>query len=548
MLIQQTRLPMTFTSELLVSGRKDLLTDEDISNLSKICKDIGKKDDIIEVNFSSDVFDFSEVNDKNRPTKFLSGYKLQINSTIDDYLNKDASVAKTQQNFYYGIEQYKPYTVIKNILNRIKHSADCNEYLSTVNDNPKLYNLKNNKWFPNSMLEVEEKPIRPLTRHIFNSPVNKAILNRNNPNKITVLIIDVFQKNGLTLGDSQKRDLPHGSLVAAQLEELTKNLDIDIKTMNVKAMKERPCSFNPKSLLKALKSINEENVPNYLNLSVYYPSDYLLDGKNIRPDDLYKYSEHFRAKLPIQIQHILDEIERIINLGCEVYIAGGNNQYKFNTLSLAKNAHVIGGADRSDLNLLSKNSIIEQYAPLPLYIKGNKHACTDGCVIRYPFERDLAKLSKFELKYRIADKTDYTKLKQVVDDLTQNGKYKIDLNFLTYKYAFSFNENMRGKIFDINKFLEIMQKYFDKEVIENIHPQGTHCDIQFVQFFDMNRKTKCVIAQNETSRILKSISGTSFAAPQALAQNLEYYILSKDFIKCLSRDSLAFLYKMCNIK
>jgi len=521
----------TFTSQLLISNSSALLTKEEISKLQKQCKTIGKSNDIIEINLLSDIFDSSEMINKEKPTKFLSGYKLKIDTTIDNFSSIDASVAKSQQAFFNAYAELNPYTVIETILTKIKLSENLQEYLASINDNPSLYNTKNENWHQDAKIDVPEPTMKPVTRHFFNSPFYKAVTEQDSTKRKKVLIIDVFNTKGMALRNSRNIDEPHGNFVQAVLEQLLGEKDIDVERFSVRAIKEKPCSFNPKSLLKALKNINETNRPDYLNLSVFYPADYILKGQEFSPDDLYKLSSEIRETQPNYIKHILEEIERIVDLGCEVYIAGGNKGNKFNTLSLARGAHIIGGKDKSPLKVMSSNSIIEQYEPLPVYIRGTKKITSDNCTIKYTFERDLTKLSKAELRQRIAKTDDYDKLREHAIELSKNGKYKFDLNFLAYKFAFSFSKDVRGKIFDINKFIEIMKPYFDKDVLDNISPQGTHCDIQFVQFFDMNKKSHCVISKHKTTKVLKSISGTSFAAPQALARDVSHDLVARAFVQ-----------------
>ena len=133
-----------------------------------------------------------------------------------------------------------------------------------------------------------------------------------------------------------------------------------------------------------------------------------------------------------------------------------------------------------------------------------------------PLESNLAKLSKFELRKKIATKKDYERLEHYVNQLYSSGKFNFDIDFMRYKLVSSVDKNLKDKIFEIDKFMKIFEGKFDDEVLKYTFPQGTHCDLQFRQFFDMKSKSKHVMPMTKTTKIPNTVSGTSFAAPQGL--------------------------------
>lgn len=530
----------SFQANLIINNN-NLLTDSQVSELSNYCRNIGENSDIIDINLSPEIIDSIEITREGQVQKFLSGYKLNIETTIANSENIDISVAKSQQGFFQDFERLNPFSVIRKVLENITNPQSIKTLKNSVNDNPAVYNANNKDWNNKAHIVVPDKIKRPVAKHFYNSPFFKVMTEDTPVRRIAV--IDVFKKNGMTLQTSgNKPDTPHGIFVLKLLEQFGGQDDIEIKTFNVKGIKERPCSFQPRSLLKALKKVREDNSFNYLNLSVYYPSNYVINGIEFCPDNLYQNRSEIIENLPQSLKNIIHEIEEIIKSGCEVYIAGGNKADKFNILSLAKGAHVIGGIDDSELKHFSQNSVIETKKRLPVFISADRSGVVDSdkYIIKMPFEIDLTKLSYSELSKRIAKSQDYIDLENLVNEMTQNGKYKLDINSLAYKFTSPVNKNLQEKIFDLEKYLQILANHFDKDVSENIFPQGTHCNMSFSQFFNMNDRTHVIIPRSKTTKIIKSISGTSFATPQALLEDLH---LEKFVRNLIDKDTLKDIFR-----
>ena len=63
-------------------------------------------------------------------------------------------------------------------------------------------------------------------------------------------------------------------------------------------------------------------------------------------------------------------------------------------------------------------------------------------------------------------------------------------------------------------------------------PMGTHCDISMRQFFDMNAKgERHVISTKKTHKIKNTVSGTSFAVPQAIAEDIKLRETARKFVE-----------------
>ena len=353
--------------------------------------------------------------------------------------------------------------------------------------------------------------------------INSALL-RN----IRIGIIDIFGKKKAIPINGVKKDFTHGDLTSAVLEKLTDDLPVNITRIPVKVRDNSNASFQFKSLLKQLKKINKNNEKlDYLNISTSHVLPYELTGilDNVSKLKDPKIQRAFYNSLPEQVKHVIKELERITSEGTRVYISACNKKNGFNALSLAKGVHTIGGRNGSTLEPIKRfsvNPLVNSYENLPVYIskqksvvnETNKTALNLSKLI--PLESNLAKLSKFELRKKIATKKDYERLEHYVNQLYSSGKFNFDIDFMRYKLVSSVDKNLKDKIFEIDKFMKIFEGKFDDEVLKYTFPQGTHCDLQFRQFFDMKSKSKHVMPMTKTTKIPNTVSGTSFAAPQGL--------------------------------
>lgn len=528
---------INFRAGLLVSGNRDLLTENQIKALERQASYIGRDDDILEIEFKSGIFDFQEVNSKNCPTKYLTGYKAQINSTLDGLDSVDISVARTEQTFWERFEQFNPFVVVKNALEKIGDKNQINQYIATVNDFPQIYNAKNDNWKPNLPVLMREKPVKPEVRGLYESPVYRAVSEKLRgivPHKPRIAVVDIFDKNGISFNSSNSYDKSHGDLVLALLKQLTEDVEVDIDTYSVKALKNRPVYCEPHSLLKTLKKM-PKGYYDYMNLSTAFPWEYKLNGAMFAPELLFENSEALRGEIPRTILHIIEELEKFVQTGCEVYISGGNSSKTFNLLSLARGVHSIGGReDETSLKQFAVNPLIERYEKLPIYISGQEVQNAERLVLRtgemLPIERDLSKLSRKELLRRVAKEEDYDKLAVWAQKNCPAHGAKMDLNFLNYRMAMDFDKNMRGKIFDLRRYTRIFRDKFSEEIYKYIKPQGTHCDIQFSQFFDLESRNAFIIPHEKTTKIFKSVSGTSFVTPQALVKDLKTDLLARELV------------------
>lgn len=369
--------------------------------------------------------------------------------------------------------------------------------------------------------------------------------------KLRVGIIDVFgKKKGIPINGIAK-DFTHGEMTSGVLTALVKDLDVTISKIPVKPRNgSSNMSFDFKSLLKQLKKINKNGKDyDYINISTSSVIPYEVvgleqGGKELaNPTVLQRIRDMIlknprQLELSGQIPHIIEELERINQSGTKIFISACNKPRGFNAFSLAKGVHTIGGCNgitKEPISRFSSNPLVESYENLPVYItkqraithETEKTALSLNGII--PIQSELSKLSRWELAKKVATKDDYLMLKEYVENLYATGKFKFDIDFLRFKLVSSVDKNLRNKIFDINKFMEIFQDKFDKEVLQYTFPQGTHCDLMFRQFFDMTSKSKHVISMRKTTKIPNTVSGTSFAAPQGLNHAIREELSSYNF-------------------
>lgn len=324
-------------------------------------------------------------------------------------------------------------------------------------------------------------------------------------------ILDVFKKNGLFFNSKRKPDKPHGAVVRDIISTSAPNSEIT--QYEVKAKKvDGQFKFDHKSVLKQLKRVKEEKF-DYLNLSLCFPHEYKAGGQSFSPDELHcpEIVSQLRKEMPEGVKHVIDEIETIADDGTEVYISSGNGRNIFNLLSLSRNTHTIGGLDaeaKSPVPYFTDNSLVENYMELPYsFTKSNSG--------KFGISLDLAKLSKRELKKKIATKKDYELLRNVVNE----KKVKSDFNGIQYQIPFFLPVSQRNKIYETDKLVDI----YGKDILKNFKTtdRATHSDVSMRQFFDMKSKgEKHVISPKKTHNVRYSISGTSFAPPQAIAEDI----------------------------
>ena len=327
-------------------------------------------------------------------------------------------------------------------------------------------------------------------------------------------ILDIFKKNGLFFNSKSRQDKPHGQLVKEIISNSAPNTEItqyEIKGKSISGKFE----FNPKSILKQLKRAKNEKY-DYLNLSIGFPHEYTAGGKTFNSDELHnpQIISQLREELPEGLKHVIEEIEDIANQGTEVYISGGNSRKTFNLLSLSKNTHTIGGFDiktERPISYFTDNSLVENYVELPLPFT-NKNAG------KYQVHLDLAKLSKHELKKKTATKKDYELLENVVNSQEKQPEF----NDIQYLIPMMLPVSQRNKIYDINRLAQI----YGEDILKNFKSteNATHSDISMRQFFNMQSKgEKHVISPKKTHNNRYAISGTSFAPPQAIADDINLH-------------------------
>lgn len=372
---------------------------------------------------------------------------------------------------------------------------------------------------------------------------------------VRVGVLDVFgeKHRGIAINGVEK-DFAHGDLVAGALESYVKDQNVDIVKFPVKVSNPKKYDgdgklispntksnlrLDTRSLLKELKKLNslpEEQKLDYLNLSNSISLEYKVNGREISPADLAnpEIRAEIRASLPEAVEHILQELETLVNNGTEVYISAGNRRNTFSAFSLVEGIHTIGGknlATGEPLSYLTNHALIEEHVGLPLYMtgaKGGQKVLEDPNIkgVRMAGIIDqqspLAKMSKWQLSKKVATNADYAELKKYADEIIAAGKKKIDINFFQYSFAFTLPEKFRYKIYDTQRFIAMFEGHLDPEVLEYIKPMGTHCDIQYRQFFDMKAKEgHHVMPMSKTTAVRNTVSGTSFGPAQVIARKIK---------------------------
>ena len=376
-----------------------------------------------------------------------------------------------------------------------------------------------------------------------------------NGRAVRVGVLDVFGKKhkGIAINGVEK-DFAHGDLVAGALESYVKNQNVDIVKFPVKVSDPKRYDsdgklvssntksnlrLDPRSLLKELKKLNslpEDQKLDYLNLSNSISLEYKVNGREISPSDLAnpEIRAEIRASLPKAVEHILQELEILVKNGTEVYISAGNRRNTFSAFSLVEGIHTIGGKNLSTgepLSYLTNHALVEEHVGLPLYMvgaKGGQKVLEDPNIKGVKMagiidqQSPLAKMSKWQLSKKVATNADYAELKKYADEIIAAGKKKIDINFFQYSFAFTLPEKFRYKIYDTQRFIALFEGHLEPEVLEYIKPMGTHCDIQYRQFFDMKAKEgHHVMPMSKTTAVRNTVSGTSFGPAQVIARKIK---------------------------
>ena len=133
-----------FSANLLISGNQSLLSEKQVEMLSKMVESLGEKEDVIELNLGSGIIDWVEINSQNRPKKFLSGYKMQVKTSIPKLENQDLSTADIQQRFWDNYNELSPFEVAKSWIKSVKNNTFFDK--KRININPSLYNFFNAEW------------------------------------------------------------------------------------------------------------------------------------------------------------------------------------------------------------------------------------------------------------------------------------------------------------------------------------------------------------------------------------------------------------------
>ena len=242
-----------------------------------------------------------------------------------------------------------------------------------------------------------------------------------NERRYRIGVVDIFRRKGMFLNSKTKKDESHGNMVVSVLRNLIPKADISLFEIKV-SDKDGKYKWDARSVLKQLKQIAalpDDKKFDYLNLSMLFMSEY----NSLSPEQLHypEIVEQIRANMPKTVLHIIEEIEKIVQRGTEVFISAGNRASSFNLLSLAQGTRTIGGVDKNSepISYFTQNSMIEDYAQLP-------YSLSEGVL-------DLSKLSKNQLRKRIAQKQDYEIIKKVVDKV----KNKIDFDYLQFSLKFS---------------------------------------------------------------------------------------------------------------
>lgn len=333
-----------------------------------------------------------------------------------------------------------------------------------------------------------------------------------NERRYRIGVVDIFRKNGMFLNSKTKKDESHGNMVVSVLRELIPKSDISLFEIKI-SDKDGKYKWDARSVLKQLKKISalpDDKKFDYLNLSMLFNAEY----DTLSPEQLHypEIVEQIRANMTKTVLHIIEEIEKIVQRGTEVFISAGNRASTFNLLSLAQGTRTIGGSDKDNepITYFTQNSLIEDYAKLPYNL-------SNGVL-------DLSKMSKAALRKRIATKQDYETLKEVVSKI----KNKIDFDYLQFSLIWQIPQSLRSKIYDVQTLMEIL----GADVSDELTPDGTHCDISMRQFFDMNAKgERHVISTKKTHRVKNTVSGTSFAVPQAIAEDIKLREIARKFVE-----------------
>ncbi|MBR6099248.1 hypothetical protein IKP85_05820 [bacterium] len=163
-----------FSANILISGKQELLKPKQILELTEKIKTLGEKNDIVEFTLGSDIIDWVEVNKHNNPKKFLSGYKMSVETTIKKVEDRDLSVADTQQRFWEHYEELSPFGVLKSWINSVKEKYSFDN--KNININPTIYKSKNDEWY--NWASILTPDIIPnnisAKKNFFNSPFYKA--------------------------------------------------------------------------------------------------------------------------------------------------------------------------------------------------------------------------------------------------------------------------------------------------------------------------------------------------------------------------------------
>lgn len=147
-----------FSANLIITGNHSMLSDEQVAILSKMIKQLGKKDDVVELNLGSDIIDWVEVNSQNYPQKFLSGYKMKVKTSIIGVQDKDLSTADVQQRFWDNYAELSPFGVVKNWINSVKNNTRLN--IKKININHSLYNSSNEEWIRWASFKTPDMPVK----------------------------------------------------------------------------------------------------------------------------------------------------------------------------------------------------------------------------------------------------------------------------------------------------------------------------------------------------------------------------------------------------
>lgn len=177
-----------FNANLIISG-KNLLKKHEAAELDTLAQKIGTTEDIIEINFKSDILDWYENNQHGEITKILSGFKMLVETTLENFPKIDCSVANTQQVFWFQFEDLGPFGRVKQIFEQILNNEPQSQD-STANIRPDIYNAENPQWIQNSKIEIFEAPKKKPVKTFYNSPFYKAMTEHRE-----IGLRDIFAEN-----------------------------------------------------------------------------------------------------------------------------------------------------------------------------------------------------------------------------------------------------------------------------------------------------------------------------------------------------------------